>query len=163
MFDAKQCGKLCKSCSAICTNDAQKFAKIFFSREIKQSLRKKIDIPRKPYLTQTKYHGLFIVQETLYKPLSTFMYVYSECWARFDFYCRFVSFLFRYEKKIFVLLRLIFEKILLKTTSTISFSNQNDEPETRRLVFCFEKTKTKRQNVVFSIVFNNAAQLYLQY
>ena len=112
--------------------------KIFFSREIKQSLRKKIDIPRKPYLTQTKYHGLFIVQETLYKPLSTFMYVYSECWARFDFYCRFVSFLFRYEKKIFVLLRLIFEKILLKTTSTISFSNQNDEPETCRFVFRFE-------------------------
>ena len=64
--------------------------------------------------------------------------VCNKCWARFDFYCRFVSFLFRYEKKIFVLLRLIFEKILLKTTSTISFSNQNDEPETCRFVFRFE-------------------------
>ena len=30
----------------------------------------------------------------------------------------------------------------------ISFSTRNDEPETSRFVFCFEKTKTQRQNVV---------------
>ena len=51
-----------------------------------------------------------------------------------------------------------FRKRLLKTTSTISFSNQNDEPETRRFVFHFKQTKTKQQNVVFSIVFKNAVQ-----
>ena len=46
-----------------------------------------------------------------------------------------------------------------ETTSTISFSNQNDEPETRQFVYRFEKTK--RQNVVFFIVFKNAAQHYI--
>ena len=50
--------------------------------------------------------------------------------------------------EIFVSFR--FRKRLLKTTSSISFSNHYDEPETRLFVFLFEKTKTKRQNVVFS-------------
>ena len=50
-----------------------------------------------------------------------------------------VLFHFRYKKKIFVSSR--FRKRLLKMTSTILFSNQNDEPETRRLIFRFEKTK----------------------
>ena len=47
--------------------------------------------------------------------------------------------------------------------STILFSNQNDKPETCRFVFRFERTKTKRQNVGFSIVFKIATQIYLVY
>ena len=39
--------------------------------------------------------------------------------------------------------RFIFENELLKTTSTISFSNQNDEPETRRFVFNLEKKENE--------------------
>ena len=64
------------------------------------------------------------------------------------FYCRFV--LFSIFKEIFVSFR--FQKPLLKTTSTISFSNQNNKPETCHFVFRIEKTKTLRQNVIFSIV-----------
>ena len=61
------------------------------------------------------------------------------------FYCRFVS--FSIFKEIFVSFR--FQKPLLKTTSTISFSNQNNKPETCHFVFRIEKTKTLRQNVIF--------------
>ena len=49
--------------------------------------------------------------------------------------------------EIFVSFR--FRKRSLKTTSTISFSNQKDEPETRRFVFSFEKMKKKEKTSFF--------------
>ena len=61
--------------------------------------------------------------------------------------------------KIFVSFR--FWKQLLKTTSTVSFSNQNDEPETCRFACRFEKTKTKRQNGSFAVVFKNGTHHYV--